>query len=41
MAFFAGARIRSNFIVAIGHGTDEKLFARLPRLTIEEACAIL
>ncbi|MGZ3278370.1 MAG: malonic semialdehyde reductase, partial [Caulobacteraceae bacterium] len=40
-AFFAATRIRSNFIVAIGHGTDEKLFPRLPRLAFEEACAIL
>lgn len=39
--FFAGTRIRSNFIVAIGHGTEENLFPRLPRLTFEEACRIL
>jgi 3-hydroxypropanoate dehydrogenase len=40
-AFFAGTRIESNFICAIGHGTDENLFARSPRLAFEEACRIV
>jgi 3-hydroxypropanoate dehydrogenase len=35
--FFADTRIRSNFICSIGHGTDEKLFPRNPRLTFDEA----
>jgi 3-hydroxypropanoate dehydrogenase len=35
--FFADTRIRSNFICSLGHGTDEKLFARNPRLTFDEA----
>ncbi len=39
--FFAGTRIKSNFIVSIGHGTDEKLFPRNPRLDFEEANTIL
>jgi nitroreductase len=39
--FFAGTRIRSNFIVAIGRGTEENLFPRLPRLSFDEACRIL
>ncbi len=36
-AFFAGTNIKSNFICIIGHGTDENLFERSPRLTFEEA----
>jgi 3-hydroxypropanoate dehydrogenase len=39
--FFAGTSIKSNFIVALGHGTDENLFPRLPRLAFEEANTIL
>jgi 3-hydroxypropanoate dehydrogenase len=35
--FFADTRIRSNFICSLGHGTDEKLFPRNPRLTFDEA----
>ncbi len=40
-AFFAGTRLRTNFICNIGHGTRENLFPRLPRLPFEEACQIL
>jgi 3-hydroxypropanoate dehydrogenase len=39
--FFAGTRIKSNFIVSIGHGTDENLYPRNPRLGFEEANTIL
>jgi 3-hydroxypropanoate dehydrogenase len=39
--FFAGTRIKSNFICSIGHGTEENLFPRLPRHTFEEACQIV
>jgi 3-hydroxypropanoate dehydrogenase len=35
--FFAGTRIKSNFICSIGYGSDERLFPRNPRLTFEEA----
>jgi nitroreductase len=35
--FFAGTRIKSNFICSIGYGTNENLFPRNPRLTFEEA----
>lgn len=35
--FFAGTRIKSNFICSIGYGSDEGLFPRNPRLTFEEA----
>jgi 3-hydroxypropanoate dehydrogenase len=34
--FFAGTRIKSNFICSIGYGSDENLFLRNPRLTFEE-----
>ena len=36
-AFFAGTNIKSNFITIVGHGTDENLFPRSPRLDFEEA----
>jgi len=39
--FFAGTNIKSNFIVSIGHGTDENLFPRNPRLAFDEAAKIL
>lgn len=35
--FFAGTRIRSNFICSIGHGDAASLFPRNPRLGFEEA----
>jgi 3-hydroxypropanoate dehydrogenase len=36
-AFFADTQIRSNFLCCIGHGTEENLYPRNPRLTFEEA----
>lgn len=36
-AFFAGTNIRSNFICCIGHGSEEGLFPRNPRLAFDEA----
>lgn len=39
-AFFSGTPIETNFICSVGHGTEEKLFPRLPRLSFEEACEI-
>jgi 3-hydroxypropanoate dehydrogenase len=36
-AFFAGTRIRSNFICSMGYGNPESLFSRNPRLSFEEA----
>jgi 3-hydroxypropanoate dehydrogenase len=40
-AFFSGTSIKSNFICALGAGSDEMLFPRNPRLSFEEACKIL
>jgi 3-hydroxypropanoate dehydrogenase len=39
--FFAGTRIKSNFICSIGRGSGENMFDRLPRLSFEDACTIL
>lgn len=39
--FFAGTNIKSNFIVSIGHGTEDGLFGRLPRLEFDEAAKVL
>lgn len=39
--FFPGGKIKSNFICAIGYGTDENLFPRSPRMSFDEACEVL
>ena len=39
--FFAGTNIKSNFIVAIGRGTDEQLYPRNPRHPFDDANTIL
>lgn len=39
--FFAGTRIKSNFICGLGHGDPAGVFARNPRLSFDEACQIL
>ena len=36
-AFFAGTKVKSNFIVSLGYGNDENLFPRSPRLDFEDA----
>jgi 3-hydroxypropanoate dehydrogenase len=36
--FLAGTSYKSNFLCALGVGTNESLFARSPRLSFEEAC---
>jgi len=38
-AFFAGTRIRSNFLCNLGYGDAACLYPRLPRLSFEQACA--
>lgn len=38
--FFQGTSVRSNFLCALGHGTDTP-FERLPRLSFEDACQIV
>jgi 3-hydroxypropanoate dehydrogenase len=39
--FFAGTNWRVNFICNLGHGVQENLFPRLPRLSFEDACVVL
>jgi 3-hydroxypropanoate dehydrogenase len=39
--FFAGTKVKSNFICSIGHGTDEGLFPRLPRHDFDDACKVV
>ncbi len=39
-AFFAGTRIKSNFLVNLGYGDPAGLFPRSPRLAFEEAVTI-
>lgn len=38
--FWAGTAVETNFICSIGHGTGEKVFPRLPRLSFDKACRI-
>lgn len=40
-AFFAGTKIKSNFLINLGHGDTARLFPRSPRLSFDEAAAIL
>jgi 3-hydroxypropanoate dehydrogenase len=40
-AFFAGTKIKSNFICSVGYGDPAGLFGRSPRLSFDEACKIL
>ena len=40
-AFFAGTKVETNLLIALGHGTEERLFGRSPRLAFEEACTLL
>ncbi|TCZ83117.1 malonic semialdehyde reductase [Lysobacter sp. N42] len=39
--FFAGTRIRSNFLVNLGQGDASQIFPRSPRLPFDEAARIL
>ena len=39
--FFAGTKIKSNFICSIGYGDGANMFGRLPRLAFDDACKIL
>jgi 3-hydroxypropanoate dehydrogenase len=37
--FFAGTRLKSNFLCNIGYADETALFQRLPRLSFDEACS--
>jgi 3-hydroxypropanoate dehydrogenase len=36
--FFKGSSVRSNFLCALGHGTEEALYPRSPRFEFDEVC---
>ncbi len=40
-AFFAGTKVKANFLCNLGYGDVEKLFPRSPRLAFDEACKIV
>ncbi len=39
-AFFAGSKVKSNFLINLGHGDRASIFPRSPRLSFDEACRI-
>lgn len=39
--FFPGGRVKSNFLINVGHGDPAKVMPKLPRLTFDEACTLL
>ncbi len=39
--FFAGTRVKSNFVINLGYGDSGKLYPRSPRLPFDEAAQIL
>lgn len=39
-AFWAGTRVKTNFICALGRGDPAKVFQRNPRLEFDEACQL-
>ncbi len=39
-AFFAGTKIKSNFLINLGQGDRSNIFPRSPRLSFDEACRI-
>jgi 3-hydroxypropanoate dehydrogenase len=40
-AFFAGTTHKSNFICALGTGSEEELYPRSPRLAFDDACKVV
>jgi hypothetical protein len=39
--FFAGTTLKSNFLCNLGHGAEDGIRPRAPRLDFDEACRIL
>lgn len=39
--FFPGGRVKSNFLINVGHGDPAKVMQRLPRFDFEQACTLL
>lgn len=40
-AFWEGTKVKTNFIINLGHGDASKLFGRSPRLSFDEACQVV
>ncbi len=40
-AFWAGTRVKTNFICSVGYGDENTVFKNLPRFDFEEVCEIL
>ena len=40
-AFFADGAWKSNLLINIGYGDPGKLYARLPRLSFDDACQLV
>ena len=39
--FFPDGRVKSNFLINLGHGDASKVMQRQPRLSFDEACTLL
>jgi 3-hydroxypropanoate dehydrogenase len=39
--FWSGTQVKTNFICTLGHGDPAKVMPRLPRLSFDEACALV
>lgn len=40
-AFWAGTKVKTNFLCSLGHGDPTKIFPRSPRFAFDEVCEIL
>lgn len=40
-SFFAGTQVKSNFLINLGYGDANALFARSPRLSFADACQLI
>ena len=40
-AFWAGTRVKTNFICSVGYGDENTVFKKLPRFDFDEVCEIL
>ncbi|WP_144182640.1 malonic semialdehyde reductase [Elioraea rosea] len=40
-AFWAGTKVKTNFLCSLGHGDPAKIFPRSPRFAFDEVCEIL
>ena len=40
-SFFAGTKLKSNFLCALGYADESKIFRRLPRLDFDEVAQLV